>query len=282
MPWSVTAPGRESNDRFVAYRRMSGRFHSPDRGSQDLRFPPRPSIAAPALDGAHAVPHRENDHRCVDRSPPCPGTIGDSGRGSQARVALALMKTRAEERIWKAGKQENRRSAEPLLLFRSIGSTKQMAPRCIAGPRSAGSASHPAPRYLFAPCPGVIGSGGRVDGCAAELCSVWPSGPRRVGHRTPPSKLEPVVSGIARPRGPAWCAAQAPLCGSSPSSPTASSKTPRFPSSKKTVATLVGRVRAAARPHLSCGARSGEFHGAEAAADLLGHAHWDLPSHLFN
>ena len=77
---------------------------------------------------------------------------------------------------------------------------------------------------------------------------------------------------------------------------------------RQPVPTLVGRVRAAARPHLSCGARSGDFHGSEAAADLrdhglsreepepdaeallglrvacadlLGraHAHWNLPSH---
>ena len=77
---------------------------------------------------------------------------------------------------------------------------------------------------------------------------------------------------------------------------------------RQPVPTLVGRVRAAARPHLSCGARSGDFHGAEVAADLrdhglsgeepdadaeallglrvacadlLGHAHayWNLPSH---
>ena len=59
----------------------------------------------------------------------------------------------------------------------------------------------------------VIGSGGHVCGCGAKLCSVWPGCPRRVGHRTPPSKPEHAVSGIARPNGPAWCAVQAPEGG---------------------------------------------------------------------
>ena len=75
---------------------------------------------------------------------------------------------------------------------------------------------------------------------------------------------------------------------------------------RQPVPTLVGRVRAAALPHRSCGSRSGDFHESEASADLrdhglsweepgpdaeallglrvaraklLGHAHWDLPSH---
>ncbi len=78
---------------------------------------------------------------------------------------------------------------------------------------------------------------------------------------------------------------------------------------RQPVPTLVGRVRAAARPHLSCGSRSGDFHEAEVAADLrdhgllgeepkpnaeamlglrvacadlLGHAYWNLPSHHHN
>ena len=75
---------------------------------------------------------------------------------------------------------------------------------------------------------------------------------------------------------------------------------------RQPVPTIVGRVRAAARPHLSRGSRSGGFHESEvvadlrdhgllgevpepnaeamlgvraARADLLGHAYWDLPSH---
>ena len=166
--------------------------------------------------------------------------------------------------------------------------------------------------------PGVIGSGGHVDGCGAELCSMWPSCPRRVGHRTPPSQPEHVVSGIARPRGPAWCAAQAPE-GGTPNGAgpgcargrgslrrAADAADPGRSHGRAAVATLVDRVRAAARPHLSCRSRSGDFHGPEVAADLrdhgflgeepepdaeailglrvaradlLGHADWKLPSH---
>ena len=75
------------------------------------------------------------------------------------------------------------------------------------------------------------------------------------------------------------------------------------------VPTIVGRVRAAARPHLSCGSRSGDFHESEVAAaprdhglsweepepdaeamlglrvaraNLIGHAYWNLPSHHLN
>ena len=40
---------------------------------------------------------------------------------------------------------------------------------------------------------------------------------------------------------------------------------------RQPVPTIVGRVRAAARPHLSCGSRSGDFHESEAAADLRHH-----------
>jgi len=40
---------------------------------------------------------------------------------------------------------------------------------------------------------------------------------------------------------------------------------------RQPVPTLVGRVRAAARPHLSCGSRSCDFHGSEVAADLRDH-----------
>jgi len=74
---------------------------------------------------------------------------------------------------------------------------------------------------------------------------------------------------------------------------------------RQPVPTLVGRVRAAARPHLSLGSRSRGFHESEVAADLgdlgllgeelkldaeampglrvaradlLGHAYWDLLS----
>ena len=40
---------------------------------------------------------------------------------------------------------------------------------------------------------------------------------------------------------------------------------------RQPVPTIVGRVRAAAWPHPSCGARSGDFHGSEASADLCHH-----------
>ena len=40
---------------------------------------------------------------------------------------------------------------------------------------------------------------------------------------------------------------------------------------RQPVPTIVGRVRAAARPHLSCVSRSGDFHGSEVAADLSDH-----------
>ena len=75
---------------------------------------------------------------------------------------------------------------------------------------------------------------------------------------------------------------------------------------RQPVPTLVGRIRAAARPHRSCGSRSGDFHESQvladlrdhgllgeepgpdaeailglriALADLLGHSCWNLPSH---
>jgi hypothetical protein len=81
--------------------------------------------------------------------------IGSGGRGNRVRVALALMKTRAGERIWKAGKQEDQSfaaSGPAFLLSRFICSTEQMALRCIAGRRPAGAVSCPAPRDLLAPC----------------------------------------------------------------------------------------------------------------------------------
>ena len=69
--------------------------------------------------------------------------------------ACADQHTGRGERIWKTGKQENRSfagSVPVFLLSRSICSKEQMALRCIAGRRSAGAASCPAPSYLLAPC----------------------------------------------------------------------------------------------------------------------------------
>ena len=76
---------------------------------------------------------------------------------------------------------------------------------------------------------------------------------------------------------------------------------------RQPVPTVVGRVRAAALPHLSCGSRSGDFHQSEVAAattdswgdefkpnaeamlglrvaraNLLGHVYWNPPSHHLN
>ena len=44
-----------------------------------------------------------------------------------------------------------------------------------------------------------------------------------------------------------------------------------FTDGRQPVPTIVGRVRAAARPHLSCRSRSDDFHESEVTADLRDH-----------
>ena len=93
-------------------------------------------------------------------------------------------------------------------LFRPIGSTKQMAPRCIAGPRSAGAASCPEPRDLLAPCQVRLGGtdhNSAKRSATSNRTQARPRGSNRAA--APPARSArdraPWTLRQTRPRGPA-------------------------------------------------------------------------------